>query len=163
MVERWLETASPKLSVSVGDNVGTSQRGVLELFTRICDLSPFICPLCRCSSRVILTEWPLWDPCLLGEAMQEVRGAGTLFSFTGSEGRGFGPLLPHAHHLLEMVLDYSNLDLSKIGTLKWRLEERRLDFFFPPEILNASKTELFELMNCLKQWGVSPFVLALQN
>ena len=35
--------------------------------------------------------------------------------------------------------------------------------FFPPEILNARKIELFELMNCLKQWGVSPFVLALQN
>lgn len=33
----------------------------------------------------------------------------------------------------------------------------------PPEILNARKIELFELMNCLKQWGVSPFVLALQN
>ena len=35
--------------------------------------------------------------------------------------------------------------------------------FFPPEILNAWKIELSELMNCLKQWGVSPFVLALQN
>lgn len=32
-----------------------------------------------------------------------------------------------------------------------------------PEILNARKIELFELMKCLKQWGVSPFVLALQN
>lgn len=35
--------------------------------------------------------------------------------------------------------------------------------FSPLEILNARKIELFELMNCLKQWGVSPFVLALQN
>lgn len=72
------------------------------------------------------------------------------------------PLLLDTHHLLEMALNYSNLDLSKIATLKWRLEKRRLDFF-PSEILNARKIELFELMNCLKQWGVSPFVLALQN
>lgn len=74
----------------------------------------------------------------------------------------FWPLLLDTHHLLEMVLNYSNLDLSKIATLKWRLQKRRLDFP-PPEILNARKIELFELMNCLKQWGVSPFVLALQN
>lgn len=67
----------------------------------------------------------------------------------------FWPLLLDTPHLLEMVLNYSNLDLSKIATLKWRLEKRRLDFF-PPEILNARKIELFELMNCLKQLGGLP-------
>lgn len=99
----------------------------------------------------------------MDQAVQPVRDAGRfLFALIGPECHGFGPLLPDTHHLLEMVLNYSNLDLSKIGTLKWRLEKRRLDFS-PPEILNARKIELFELMNCLKQWGVSPFVLALQN
>lgn len=51
------------------------------------------------------------------------------FVFRGPECHGFGCLLPDTHHLLEMALNYSNLDLSKIGTLTWRLEERRLDFF----------------------------------
>lgn len=41
--------------------------------------------------------------------------------------------------------------------------EEDLDLPHPPEILNARKIELFELMKCLKQWGVFPFVLALQN
>lgn len=52
-----------------------------------------------------------------------------MFALIGPECHGFGPLLLDTHHLLEIVLNYSNLDLSKIGTLKWRLEKRRLDFF----------------------------------
>lgn len=52
-----------------------------------------------------------------------------VFALIGPACHGFGPLLLVTHRLLEMILKYSNLDLSKIGTLKWRLEKRRLDFF----------------------------------
>lgn len=50
------------------------------------------------------------------------------FALTGAEGRGLGPLPLTPHRLPEVVLNYSHLDLSKMGTLKGRLEKRRLDF-----------------------------------
>lgn len=104
---------------------------------------------------------PLGPACESGSAVGEGHRAHSVCS-NWPRMPCFGPLAPDPQHLLEMVLNHSSLDLSKTGTLKWRLEKRRLDFF-PPEILNARKIELFELVNCLKQWGVSPFVLALQN
>lgn len=51
-----------------------------------------------------------------------------LFVLIGPECRAVGPLLLDAHRLLDVVLNYSDLDLSKIGTLKWRLGKRRLGF-----------------------------------
>lgn len=111
-------------------------------------------------------QWPLWGPMPVGWGIVRRWGGWQVFavSINWPESHDFGPLLSDTHHLLEMALNYSTLDLSKIGTLKWRSEKRRLDLPHPaPEILNARKIELFELMKCLKQWGVSPFVLALQN
>lgn len=77
-----------------------------------------------------LSDSPFWDLCLLDEAGSRWEGAGCfVFALIVPECHGFGPLPLDTHHLLETVLNYSNLDLSKIGTLKWRLEKRRLDFF----------------------------------
>lgn len=90
--------------------------------------------------------------CLLDEALQWWEGAGCfVFALIGPQCHGFGPLFFDTHHLLEMVLNYSNLNLSKIGTLKWRL--RRGDWIFSPRDFKCKENRTFELMNCLKRWG----------
>lgn len=97
-------------------------------------------------------QWPLPGPVPVGRGSAVGRGAGRLScALSGPECRGFGRVLPGTHHLLETALNYSELDLSKRGALTWRWEKRRVDVFFPPEILNARKIELFELMGCSKQ------------
>lgn len=160
-----METGITKLLVSVSENLGTYQKDVLgsghsgqwfEFFlVLVLSVGAHLTSCSRAS--------PLGPGCESGSAVGEGHRAHcVLCALNGPQCHAFGPLLSDPQHLLEMVLNHSSLDLSKIGTLKWRLEKRRLDFF-PPEILNARKIELFELMNCLKQWGVSPFVLALQN
>lgn len=127
--------------INVGGKINTCKQAYLKLScvaspagcVRIWSLrsvpSPFLCPSKGCSSHLILSSSCFWGPLLLGGAVQEVRSVGCfLFVLIGPECHAVGPLLLDAHHLLDVVLNYSDLDLSKIGTLKWRLEKRRLDF-----------------------------------